>query len=394
MADDRIVWRQRHAFPAEQRYQNPLFPRKEPPTGFKKRGVIIVFVVLALCLAGFLYAAFWSTTFAVTYTTFEGTHFLQPNQLSSVSTAYENEKTLFVFPHNRILFYSTHGAEQYIKKTLSTTQAVESVTVRKHFPNLVTIIIKERIPNAAYSNGGKDFLLDRGGVVVSALDEKKKIDPSFPKLIDQTTRDIAPGQAVVHPDLVNFLFSVQAELQSHSDVTVDTFYIPPVTCTVLVEPKNLDLDTPASLQPLNTNTSDSININGKIYTLDTNAIVPEEKPKVNLDVNTNTTSNRNTSSLNKNINQAGESNTNSGTSNVNDTNSTNTSAEPCSLNDKVIKDLAVRAKTKDKWEIYLRVDDSPETQIARLVTLLKQKNPDRSKLQYVDLRFGDQVIYK
>lgn len=54
----------------------------------------------------------------------------------------------------------------------------------------------------------------------------------------------------------------------------------------------------------------------------------------------------------------------------------------------------VRVETELGWEVYFNTKDDTSTQINNLVVLLNEKLKDRSKLNYIDLRFGNRVYYK
>jgi len=45
----------------------------------------------------------------------------------------------------------------------------------------------------------------------------------------------------------------------------------------------------------------------------------------------------------------------------------------------------------ENWQAYFDVNSDVNVSIANLITVLKQKIPDRSKLSYIDLRLGDKV---
>ena len=51
-------------------------------------------------------------------------------------------------------------------------------------------------------------------------------------------------------------------------------------------------------------------------------------------------------------------------------------------------------QTTSGWAAYFRTTDSVEAQANRLLTVLAQRVPDRSKLEYIDLRYEDKVFYK
>ncbi|MBM5789505.1 hypothetical protein FJZ23_00210 [Candidatus Parcubacteria bacterium] len=50
--------------------------------------------------------------------------------------------------------------------------------------------------------------------------------------------------------------------------------------------------------------------------------------------------------------------------------------------------------TSDGYRILFDASTDVDLQAARLETVLREKSPDRSKLEYIDLRFGDHVYFK
>ena len=51
-------------------------------------------------------------------------------------------------------------------------------------------------------------------------------------------------------------------------------------------------------------------------------------------------------------------------------------------------------QTTSGWAAYFKTADRADAQVSRLLLVLNQKVTDRSKLEYVDLRYGDKVFYK
>jgi cell division septal protein FtsQ len=62
----------------------------------------------------------------------------------------------------------------------------------------------------------------------------------------------------------------------------------------------------------------------------------------------------------------------------------------------VINHQRVNVKTLEGWEIYFNLEDDIAQQVFNLITVLKEKIPSekRGNLEYIDLRFGNQIYYK
>lgn len=52
----------------------------------------------------------------------------------------------------------------------------------------------------------------------------------------------------------------------------------------------------------------------------------------------------------------------------------------------------ITLKTKEGWEARFKMTESPEIQVQSLLAILEEKIKDRSKLQYIDLRFGQKIF--
>lgn len=60
-----------------------------------------------------------------------------------------------------------------------------------------------------------------------------------------------------------------------------------------------------------------------------------------------------------------------------------------------LEDTKITVQTKDGFLIYMTSEDTAQNQIDNLKIVLKEKIGDsRANLQYIDLRFGDRVVYK
>lgn len=62
----------------------------------------------------------------------------------------------------------------------------------------------------------------------------------------------------------------------------------------------------------------------------------------------------------------------------------------------LVSDLQIHYKTSKGWEVYMNPKENIDWQITKLQTVLAQKIPSgkRARLDYIDLRFGDQAYVK
>ena len=62
----------------------------------------------------------------------------------------------------------------------------------------------------------------------------------------------------------------------------------------------------------------------------------------------------------------------------------------------IVSDKRVDVETLEGWDIYFNLKDKISSQVLNLGLVLKEKisSEARRNLEYVDLRFGNQVYYK
>ena len=62
----------------------------------------------------------------------------------------------------------------------------------------------------------------------------------------------------------------------------------------------------------------------------------------------------------------------------------------------IVNQQRVNIRTLEGWEVYFNLEDGVSQQIFNLDIVLKEKiSPEeRENLEYVDLRFGNQIYYK
>ncbi len=368
MNSERVVWRRRSMPQHRQPQENPLFPKPKPARWriFVVAGLFL-FLLLAIPAIGV-----FSPLFRLDYILIDGNRYIQRDVIEQAVTRFADERILWVFPKRSFFLFSNDSAKKSLLARLQSDQAIESLTVLKRFPATVMITLTERTPNAAYSNGGKMFLVDRDGIIAAVPQEEKKIDPDFPLVYDQTTRLLDIGGRAMDPSMISFLFSLQTELKNHTDIPAAFYYLPPVSCAqqaTIAEPEPEQQPTDEETR---SNTNNNLNSNS-----------------ANLNVNKKI-SNSNVSLQNRSITNTNTPNR----SNVNAVTNASVGETPCELETLVLANRELRVKTTEGWEIYFRSDQLTIDQVTRLIRVLREQKLDRAKLKYVDLRFGEQVIIR
>lgn len=344
------TWR-RHSPLRAERQQNPLFPReKEHPAHLLRLVVLGILLIGVAAYVGAIYL------FRVSVVTHEGTVTLPANVLEEPVQQILSLKRWKLFPGNAFVLVSASRLQRAIEDRIGKDDRFQSVTVTKVFPYRVHITVVERLPNLIYTNGGQDYLADRQGVITATSVDELSARRRLPRLVDQTTGLLIKSDQAIAPATAGFLFQVLDLLKTSTDVPTEFFYLPKATC----------LSIPTST----------------------------EKPLETIGVPTNTNTNvvENTNTANSNSATA---NTNSGSSASQPSDrGVGEETRPCDLRAEAVKSKDFRVHTTEGWDIYFRTTDSPNDQVARMVRVLREQHLNRTKLSYIDLRFGDQVIYK
>lgn len=360
MKDERIVWRQRNVISTNRRYANPLFPR--PNQRAVRRQQFGGWIALLLVLS----AAVWILlltlpAFRIAYVLVEGERYTGLGHSERVLQEYMQRKRFWVLPQQNYFVFSTAAARAAIERSLKGNQALAGLRITKHFPMTVTVQLTERIPHLLYVNGGKYFLADRQGVVATQVpsSEQEKVKARFPTFFDQTTRPVVPGTRVLDETYVTFLFDLQESLQDNTDIPVVSFYAPAVVCPQS-EPQ----------APANMNRA----------TNSTNGTAPAIPPKNANGATPVRAASTNGAVIAKVDQQEDE--------------SERGVVPTCNLQTMVTAQRELFVKTTEGWDLYFRSDDTVRDQLTRLVRTLRELRLDRTTLQYIDLRFGEHVVYK
>lgn len=292
----------------------------------------------------------------------DGTHTIRASDIEAIVRSSMETKFLGIFRRNSFLFFSSRMAEQAVRSSLEADSRFENAAVTKEAPFLLRVRITERIPNIVYSNGGQEYLVDRKGLVTAFVSEPSMKKKEYPTVLDQTTGLFSVGERAMSTLVVDFLFALRDQLQA-SAIPADVYFLPPATCLNIADSLELPLET-IGRPPTNTaDTTGKTNTNG-------------------VALNANAASATNTSTQETDRDQGDASR---GVVSLD---------QSCDQRPTVLQSRELRVKTTEGWELYFRVTDDAKTQVARVMRVLREQRLDRAALHYIDLRFGDRVIYK
>lgn len=288
-------------------------------------------LVALLLLAGFS-TLLWGPWFRVRYVAIEGNAYVQTAEVERIANDALHTRFLWLFPKDNTLFFSRSSIEHALTATLMRAHALEFLHVTTRAPVGLTVEMKERIPNLYYTVNAREYTLDRKGVITERIDEKKPRE-DFPRVFDQNSRDVAVGEMVVSETFVEYLFTLDEALKNKT-IAIKDYYIPPLSCFAFQKPEPIE---------------------------------PRDDEEGSTNENTNTAPVARLPELVK---------------------------ETCESGDSFVQNKEVRVRTGQGWEIYARTDEDPTIHLNRLFFVLEKKNINREALHYIDLRFGETVVFQ
>lgn len=188
------------------------FKQYRPPyiNPYKKAGGgnRIIFWLLALLVMMFTWAGaiFLLPYFRITKVTYYGLEIIRRAEFDDMlNTKFFNHRLGFIPGDNYFLVNTDR-----ISREARNIYSLESITVKKTFPDSLLIDLKEKTSAVIYDNGQKYFLLDKNGTAVKYLSEVLPVEnmfvPAIPSLNGTSTQEKTAtasstgGQIVHQPD--------------------------------------------------------------------------------------------------------------------------------------------------------------------------------------------------
>lgn len=134
--------------------------------------IIKIFFLLAILLS-WITLAIYLPYFRLNKIIYYGLDIIQKDEIENyLKLEYLNSWA--ILPHNNYFLSSTGE----MSKMLNQRYSLEKVEVKKRFPNILVVDLKEKISSAVYDNGEKYFLLDDHGTALKFLGDTGYIMPT------------------------------------------------------------------------------------------------------------------------------------------------------------------------------------------------------------------------
>ncbi|MDY6038799.1 MAG: FtsQ-type POTRA domain-containing protein [Eubacterium sp.] len=145
----------------------------------KKKHYLLKFLIfLTICAAIFLFLK--SSYFNITAFSVEGNNYYTDQEVLNMAKAKKNVNIIFA------------AGISDIKKNLAENPYFEEITVKRNFPNKLTITVKERAQTAAIAYGESFIVIDQSGTIL----RKANVDPQVTLLTGLTISKMNIGEPV------------------------------------------------------------------------------------------------------------------------------------------------------------------------------------------------------
>lgn len=132
-----------------------------------QKRVIQLFLIF-IALYG-IYFLFFSSYLQIKSVVVEGNNEIPAQEIEFLVKDYLNKNHLLIFSNDNYFFFSSKKLESLI----SSKYFLDYLKIKRQKISTILIVIKEKPASTLYKIGGKEFLIDRDGIVLSVADGKE-----------------------------------------------------------------------------------------------------------------------------------------------------------------------------------------------------------------------------
>ncbi len=194
--------------------------RTEMESGVSLRGKATLFVFFLIIIAAG-YVLFLSNFFQVKRAVLVGNEKIKEEDIKEVMKNVIGEKRFFVFSGDNLFLVNGNKIKGRVVEEMP---LVESLEIKRHFPNTLKINLVERQPFAVWMSAEKKYLIDSNGVVCYELTDGPDLD--LPVIYDRQNKEANIKEEVTFPRQINFIRNLLGLLKDEVKIEVDSFSLP------------------------------------------------------------------------------------------------------------------------------------------------------------------------
>ena len=148
-----------------------------------KYGLIILIIFI-------IYFLFFSFLFRIKYIKIVGNDSINTQEIEEMIWQATDNNVLLIFNRNNYWLLST----KYLLKTIGEKYAFENITIKKEFPNTVSLHLIERMGRLVWKTGSEYYVVDNDGIVTRRLYEMSLVaNGGIPVTIDKNAEPVIIG---------------------------------------------------------------------------------------------------------------------------------------------------------------------------------------------------------
>jgi cell division septal protein FtsQ len=206
----------------EKKLENPFYKRQEKIisfTGIRAKLIVAGVVIILLLLIWFI---FISQIWAIKKISTSGIDQLSDADVRNLISQQMNCKNYLVLPQRNLLFFS---AEKF-KTTLQKKYHFQKITIKKQWPNSLSIDIVSKPIVCVWSEGDKYYYTDSDGYAVQEISPLNLKDKKYPVVSNQSSLKMYGDRISIDPSYINYIASLSQKLAQISlGITVDKFIV-------------------------------------------------------------------------------------------------------------------------------------------------------------------------
>jgi len=171
---------------------NPLHPDQDE-IDWKKRIEILILIFSLLTLVSI---GLYSNFFKIKEVKIDGLQRINKSEINDTVFGVINYKKFFIFPRESYFLVNVGEIGSILKKRFP----LESIIVKKTFPNILQIILEEKISTIIYDNGKEYSYLDTEGQVVEII--RKIGDDEWKREIEIVTSTNELGEEISEEKII------------------------------------------------------------------------------------------------------------------------------------------------------------------------------------------------
>jgi cell division septal protein FtsQ len=176
----------------------------------KKVGVFFIYLFIFIIV----YTLFFSVFFRVQYIKIVGNDSVNTEEIENIIWKAIDKNILLVFKRHNYWLLSTN----YLLDSVRQEYVFEDITIKKKFPNTVSLHVIEKMGRLVWKTGPDYYVLDAHGVITRRLHEMRLITSGdIPVIIDKSESSILIGDLVLSDTMIENILDSYAYYHEYLD---------------------------------------------------------------------------------------------------------------------------------------------------------------------------------